>query len=58
LWELWTFEDSMSNLVFWSYFFCLNFLDLQLWDFINHEGLHMWDKFNVIYMCIERDRSI
>jgi hypothetical protein len=24
LWKLWTFEDFVSDLVFWSYLFCLN----------------------------------
>ncbi len=34
------------------------FLDLQLWDLINHKGLYMWGKFQVIWIRIERDSSI
>ncbi len=34
------------------------FLDLQLWDLIDHKGLYMWEKFQVIWICIERDPSI
>jgi len=34
------------------------FLDLQFWDHIDHKGIYMWEKFNVIWICIERDPSI
>ncbi len=34
------------------------FLDLQLWDLIDHIGIYVWEKFHVIWICIERDSSI
>jgi hypothetical protein len=34
------------------------FLDLQLWDLIYHKGLYMWEKFQVIWICIKRYSSI
>ncbi len=44
--------------VFGHISFVWAFLDLQLWDLIDHEGLYMWQKFQVIWICIERDSSI
>jgi hypothetical protein len=32
--------------------------DLQLWDLIGHKVICMWEKFHVIWICIERDPSI
>ncbi len=58
LWELWIFEDYVSNLVFGHISFVWAFLDLQLWDLIDHKGLYMWEKIKVIWICIERDSSI
>ncbi len=34
------------------------FLDLQLWDLIDHKGFYMWEKFQVICISIERDPRI
>jgi hypothetical protein len=34
------------------------FLDLQLCYFIDHKGLYMLEKFQVIWICIEKDSSI
>jgi hypothetical protein len=34
------------------------FLDLQLFYLIDHKGFYMWEKFQVIWICIERDPSI
>jgi hypothetical protein len=34
------------------------FLDLQLWDLIDHIGIYVWQKFHVIWIYIERDPSI
>ncbi len=34
------------------------FLDLQLWDLIDHIGIYVWEKFHVIWIYIERDSSI
>jgi hypothetical protein len=34
------------------------FLDLQLWDLIDHKGFYMWEKFQVIWIGIEGDPII
>ncbi len=46
----------MLDLVFWSYLLCLHFFGYALFrDRIDHKGIYMWEKFHVIWICIERD---
>jgi hypothetical protein len=46
--SLWRFCVRSSFLVI-SPLFEL-FLDLQLWDLIDHKGIYMWEKFQVIHL--------
>jgi hypothetical protein len=58
LWELWVLKSLCQIWFFGHISFDWAFLDLQLWDLIDHKRPYMWEKFHVIWICIQRDPSI
>ncbi len=48
---------ARSDFLVISLFF-IAFFDLQLWDLIDHKIIYMWQKFHVIWICIEKDPNI
>ncbi len=53
-----SFWKLCARFVFWSYLLCLSFFGFAAWDLIDHIRIYVWDKFHVIWICIERDPSI